>query len=268
MRILKKITVIVGLLLLVLVSCTNNVTFVQVSDPQFGFISENKGIEEETALYSAAVERINKEKPDAVFITGDLIHDRNNKAQWDGFLRITSNIHCKNVFITPGNHDMGQAPVKTDIDAFVKRFGYDRFSFKYRGNNFIGFNSNLVKAGTDSLEKEQFTWLREKLSDASGSEYIFLFCHHPFFIGDPEEPEEYFNINPVTRKKYLDLFSEYGVDAVFAGHLHRNAYAEAGKLKMITTSSAGKQLGDDPPGFRVIKVRGKVFTQEYIPSHD
>ncbi|HLN56882.1 MAG TPA: metallophosphoesterase [Bacteroidales bacterium] len=249
---------------LLLVSCSTEFSFVQISDPQFGFMRENKSISEESALYEKAVSEINGINPAAVIITGDLVNDRTNATQWNEFRRITSLIKSKNVFITPGNHDIGQEPTGKDLDEFRTMFGYDRFSFMHKKCAFIGFNSNLIKAGTPGLEEEQYKWLENELSKSSGARQTFLFCHHPFFINDPDEPEEYFNIKPEVRKKYLALFARYGVDAVFAGHLHKNAVAQAGNIKIITTSSAGKQLGKDLPGFRVVKVSGDKFTHEYV----
>lgn len=249
---------------LLTVSCSNEFSFVQISDPQFGFLSENKSISADSALYAKAVEEINALNPDAVIITGDMVHERTNKVQWDEFRRLTSLIKSSKVFVTPGNHDTGQEPSEKDITAFREMFGYDRFSFMHKKCAFIGFNSNLIKAGTPELEEEQFRWLENELSKASGAKQIFLFCHHPFFINDPDEPEEYFNINPEVRKKYMSLFERYGADAVFAGHLHRNALAESGNIKVITTSSSGKQLGSDHPGFRLVKVSGEGFSHEYL----
>lgn len=248
-----------------LASCRREFTIVQITDPQFGFISENKGISEESILYEKAVNRINGLDPAFVFITGDLVHDRANKAQWDEFRRLTSQMDSK-VYVTPGNHDIGQEPTDRDIADFREMFGYDRFSFSFKKCRFIGFNSNLVKAGASGNEREQFEWLRKELEDASGAKQVFLFCHHPFFINNPDEPEEYFNIKPEVRKEYLAMFEKYGVDVIFAGHLHRNASSQAGNIKMITTSSAGRQLGNDKPGFRVVKVGKEGFVEEYVET--
>lgn len=253
---------------ILLSSCGTEFAFVQITDPQFGFISENRGISEESLLYGRAVEKINELKPTVVIITGDLVHDRDNKDQWNEFRRLTAILDSKNVYVLPGNHDIGQEPGREDIREFQEMFGYDRFSFVYRKCRFIGINSNLIKAGSRSLEEEQFQWLRSELAKSSAEKHVFLFCHHPFFIKDPGEPEEYFNIKPDVRKKYLDLFAEHGVDAIFAGHLHKNASAESGAVKMVTTSSSGKQLGKDKPGFRLVKVSGEGFRHEYIITQD
>lgn len=250
---------------IVFTACSREFTIVQITDPQFGMFSENKGISEESLLYEKAINKINKLNPAFVFITGDLVHDRTNQSQWNEFKRITSLIDAK-FYVTPGNHDIGQEPTEKDISAFREMFGYDRFSFTYRNCRFIGFNSNLIKAGASELEMEQREWLRKELESATGAKQVFLFCHHPFFINTPDEPEEYFNIKPEVRKEYLSMFEESGVDAIFAGHLHRNASSQAGNIQMITTSSAGKQLGRDKPGFRVVKVSKVGFGQEYIET--
>lgn len=263
---LKMYIIILFTCVVLLTSCNTNFRFIQISDPQFGFINENKGFSEETELYEKAVIKINDLDPAAVIVTGDLVHDRGNKSQWEEFGNITSRINSRKVYVTPGNHDTGQEPTAADLKEYTARFGYDRFSFRYKKCQFIGFNSSIIKAQTPVPEEEQFQWLKNELSNASDARFIFLFCHHPFFIKDPGEPEEYFNIKPDVRVKYMELFSKYGVDAIFAGHLHRNAISRSGDIEMITTSSAGKQLGNDLPGFRLVKVTRTGFSHEYIST--
>lgn len=68
---------------------------------------------------------------------------------------------------------------------------------------------------------------------------IVLFCHYPFFINAFDEPETYSNIAIETRNRYLHLFKENNVDAVFAGHLHNNGSAKYGNMEMVTTSAVG-----------------------------
>jgi serine/threonine-protein phosphatase CPPED1 len=115
-------------------------------------------------------------------------------------------------------------------------------------------NSCLIKAATPVLEEAQFEWLEKELKKNRKAKNILVFVHYPFFITEPDEPEAYFNIPPETRKKYLDLFKKYGVDAVYAGHLHNNAYGRYGKMEMITTSAVGKPLAQVPSGIMLINV--------------
>lgn len=40
----------------------------------------------------------------------------------------------------------------------------------------------------------------------------------------------------------MRLFQKYGVNAIFAGHLHNNAYGKVGNMEMITIGPVGKVL--------------------------
>jgi predicted phosphodiesterase len=115
--------------------------------------------------------------------------------------------------------------------------------------------------------KEQEQWLIKTLEEAKRKKYthIFVFLHHSLFLKQDNEPDEYFNIPLAVRKKYLDLFKANGVHYVFAGHYHRNAFAENADLKMITTGPVGMPLGKDSSGFRIITVNGSNVNYPYYP---
>jgi len=229
--------------------------FIQVADPQFGMFEENNGFEKETGLYGKAVMRINRLRPDFIVITGDFVHRTKDSLQIAEFKRITAKIDSEiPVYYTPGNHDIGHNPESQDIKAYIRDFGYDRFSFKHKGSQFIGFNSSLIKANTPYLEQQQYNWLRKKLSKNKRVRHTILFCHYPFFIKAFDEPENYSNISLENREKYLALFEASKVDAIFSGHLHNNAIASFGEIQLVTTSAVGKPLGDAPSGLRIVKV--------------
>ncbi len=234
--------------------------FIQMTDPQFGFFEANKSFEKETILYQKAVDEVNRLHPAFVVITGDFVNNGADSMQWAEFDRITAKINPSiKVYYSPGNHDIGQNPTQQRIDAYKKIYGDDKFSFKYKKNRFIGFNSCIIKADVQDLEQKQFEWLAKELRKAKGAKNIVLFCHHPFFTKDPEEEETYSNIAIEKRKKYFELFSKYGVNFVFAGHYHNNAAGSYQSVQMITTSAVGKPLGKAPSGFRIIKfVNGKI----------
>ncbi len=239
---------------------------IHITDPQFGSISNNKGIAEETALYEKTVAKVNMLEPAFVVITGDLVNDKSNKTQWDEFRRITGLIKPEiKVYILPGNHDIGQKPEVNDLEYYKSLFGNDRFSFKLKKVSFIGFNSSLIKAETPVFEDEQYEWLQKELARNKGAKLTLLFCHYPLFIKDPAEPENYSNFSPEIRQKYLDLFSQSGVDALFSGHLHYNTAGKYAETDFITTSAVGKQLAKDQPGFRVIYLDGYKIRHEYLP---
>jgi serine/threonine-protein phosphatase CPPED1 len=245
---------------------TTSFFFIQVTDPQFGMYETNNGFARETELYEKAVSEINRLNPDFVVITGDLVNNKNDRAQVAEFKRLTAKINSSiPVWYSPGNHDIGQSPVQTDIDSFISDYGHDRFSFRHKKCLFIGLNSCVIKSKSPDLEQDQFRWLKKELSNAGRVNHTIIFSHYPFFINTFNEPETYSNIPVDTRKKYLGLFKKYKVDAVFAGHLHNNASADFGKMKMITTGAIGKPLANAPSGFRIVKVFPGRVESEYYP---
>jgi len=238
---------------------------VQMTDPQFGFL-DNKDFSGETVLYEKAIGKINILKPAFVVITGDFVHDKSDQAQWDEFDRITGKIDKSvPVWLSPGNHDIGMPPAKDDLDKYISKYGYDRFSFRIRKSLFIGLNTCLIKSGNNEQEQAQYDWLQEKLKACKRARHIILFGHYPFVIKSPDEAETYSNIAPDLRKEYLNLFSEYGVTAVFSGHLHNNAASSSGETEMVVTSAVGRPLGDAPSGIRIIKVYKDRIEHIYYP---
>jgi serine/threonine-protein phosphatase CPPED1 len=242
----------------------NDFFFVQLSDPQFGFFTDNKDFTSETALFEKAVAEINRISPAFVVITGDLVNDQSDKSQWDEFRRIVKKINVSvPVWIIPGNHDLGKNVSAEDIEGYKEHYGYDRFSFNYGNCVFIGINSSVIKAGETSTEQEQFKWLGDELAKAKGARKIIVFSHHPLFINNPDEQGSYSNLEPVIRQKYLNLLVLNHVNAVFAGHLHNNASGRYHSLEMVTTSAVGRPLGNAPSGFRIIEISGDSIRHKY-----
>jgi serine/threonine-protein phosphatase CPPED1 len=229
--------------------------FIQMSDPQFGLIDPSTGFKQETALYEKAVQKINNLKPAFVVITGDFTQNHGDSKQIAEFKRITGIIDASiPVYLTPGNHDLGDSLNQKAINSYIADYGDTKFSFDYNGSHFIGFNSSIIKANTPGLEEAQFAWLEKELSSVTGSKNIILLCHHPFFTVSSDEADNNITIVTAIRNKYLDLFRKYRVNAIFAGHTHKNGYAKDGNMEMIITSAVGRPYGKDPSGFRIVKV--------------
>ena len=241
----------------------------QLTDPQFGFIDANRSFEKETELYRKAIDQVNRLNPDFIVITGDLVNKNTDSLQWAEFDRITGEIKPSiPVYLSPGNHDIGNNPTAQDIDRFRAAYGDDKFSFRHKKNWFIGINSCIIKSDSPEMEERQFIWLENELKKAKRAKNILIFTHYSFFLNEPDEPDKYFNIDINKRKKYLDLFSEYKVNTVFAGHLHNNAYGKNGTMNMITTSAVGKPLGKAPSGFRIIVVGKKGVASTFYGLDD
>lgn len=239
-------------------------TFVQLTDPQMGFISENKNCEEEIRLYTKAVKRINQMKPKFVVITGDFYHNRMDTNQVNSFIRITSTIHKSiPVYLIPGNHDVGMKPTQNTLDSYMQLYRSDRFEFTYKKVQFIGFNSCLINAGIkqDTL---QFDWLKATLEKKPKTIRKVVFTHQPFFIKNLEEKNTYDNIAEPYRTKYLELLKKHGVVAVFSGHYHKNAEANYQGIDLVISSAVGKPLGIDGSGLQFVNVYPDSIVHQFV----
>lgn len=238
--------------------------FIQMTDIQFGMHDENKGFAPETELYMKAISEINRLKPDFVVITGDFVHDPESEDQIDEFRNLTGTIDPGiPVYMIPGNHDVGQVPDKTSFKKYKDNYGDDMFSFDHKGSRFVGFNTSLVKAELPKLEPRQFNWLKRTLKKGKNANQLIVFGHYPFFIQSYDEPEKYSNLKLPYRLKYLEMFKASGVDAIFSGHLHNNAYGEYKGVQLVTTSAVGKPLAEAPSGLRIVKVYNDRIEHQY-----
>jgi 3',5'-cyclic AMP phosphodiesterase CpdA len=248
-------------------------TFLQMSDPQFGMNADNKNFQQETANFEFAIASANRLKPDFVVVTGDLTNESGNSGQIAEYKRIAAKLdpHIK-LYNVPGNHDVGNEPTAESLARYRERFGPDYYSFRAERVIGIVLNSNLEK-GAEKVPDEAAkmeAWLKAELikAHAEPGTQIIVFQHISFFLQDPNEPDQYFNIPLETRRRYLKVLHQYGVKQVFAGHYHRNATGRDGDLQMITTGPVGKPLGDGASGFRAVKVNaGEVVERYYDFGH-
>ena len=246
----------------------NSFYFIQMSDPQFGMFDDNKSFEKETLNFTRAIQEANRLKPAFVVVTGDLVNRAFDTAQIAEYKRISrqldSNIPLYNV---PGNHDVGNTPNPENIAAYRKEFDADYYSFNYKSMLGIVLNSVYLHSpeNVPMQAMEQEKWLLKTLHEARSKNYdhIIVFLHHPFFLNQKDEADQYFNIPQTTRKKYLDIFKVNGIKYVFAGHYHRNAFGKDGGIEMVTTGPVGKPLGNDLSGLRIININGTSVTHQY-----
>jgi len=252
-----------------LIGPASKLTFFQMADTQFGFFNANKEFSRETVNMEKAITESNRLKPAFVIICGDLVNKPGDLAQIAEYKRIAAKLDPSiKLYSVSGNHDVENVPTIASLALYKKHFGDDRYTFR-SGNIFgIILNSSLIKdPSLAPIEAaKQLEWLIQVLKDAkkSNAKNIMVFMHHSLFLKDSNELDEYFNINMERRKIYLELFKEYGIKQVFAGHYHRNAYGKFGDMEMITTGPVGRPLGADSSGFRIINVKGKIVDHTYF----
>lgn len=233
------------------------VTFVQITDTQFGM--GKLGYQEDVATFQRAVAQINALKPDFVLVGGDLVHNWSPETAQD-FLT------CAKAFtmpwyVTAGNHDGWATP------EFARDFGPDHRVVEQGNVTLLLLNTNLWREADPTAGDAQLAWLTSALQTAADKhQTIIVAGHHPLFTGAVDEKESYENTPLARREKLLALFAQYHVAAYLTGHLHRSLLGLYQGTALVSSASTAVNFTADPLGFRVWHVDAKGFlTHEYVP---
>ncbi len=242
--------------------------FIMMADPQFGMYAADKSFAQETANYEFAIATANRLKPAFVIVLGDLANKAGDPAQIREVKRISHGMDRSiPLYYVAGNHDVGNEPTPQSLAAFRKKFGRDYYSFRTGPVYGIVLNSTLIHAPKNAMRDylEQDAWLKKELEKAraAGAEQTLLFLHHPLFLRDSQEPDQYENIPLERRQPLLELFHRYGIRNIFSGHTHKNVLARDGDLEMVATGPVGKPLGQDGSGIRVAMVTANGVVHRY-----
>jgi len=271
-----------------------NVSFVQMADPQFGMYSSVskfsdadkaerrqrginieytgpilEGLAKETSLFTEAIETANKINPDFVVICGDMVHNSDSDEQFQELIRISRLLNEDiKLYWVAGNHDVGDKPTQAGLAQYKEQFGEYNYSFQEENCYFIVLNSSICyDPGSVPDEWEiLISFLEKELQIAASVQqrHKIIFMHHPLYLNDPNEGDNYFVIPSARRAKIIDLITEYDVSAVFTGHLHRNNYKKIGNTELVSTGPVGFPLGEDPSGIRHVRVDDNSLTHEYL----
>ena len=272
----------------------NNVSFVQMADPQFGMYSSVskfseadkaerrqrginieysgpilEGLAKETSLFTEAIETANKIKPDFVVICGDMVHSSDSEEQFQELMRISRLLNKDiKLYWVAGNHDVGDKPTRAGLAKYKEQFGEYNYSFQEENCYFIVLNSSICyDPGSVPDEWDNLiSFLEKELQIAASVQkrHKIIFMHHPLYLNDPNEGDNYFVIPSMRRAKIIDLITEYDVSAVFTGHLHRNNYRKIGNTELVSTGPVGFPLGEDPSGIRHVRMDDNSLTHEYL----
>lgn len=267
--------------------------FVQMADVQFGLFAYLSGADEamieraqrqrlsirrapkttgfarETELYTLAIEATNRLGPDFVVNCGDMTNEAEDETQLGELRRITAQLRDDiPMNWVPGNHDIGNDLTPESLALYRERYGEDSYYFDHRASRFIVINSNIAfYPPTIPGEWERLLeFLESALQGARdiGSAHALMFTHHPLFLESADEEDSLLAIPRERRRVLLDLLHAYDADAVFSGHWHTNSYARDGKLEVVTSAAVGYPLGNDPSGFRIVKVFQDRIEHEYF----
>lgn len=215
------------------------------------------------------------QKPEGVFLVGDLINRPGNVFEWHVFFNTIKPLESMStVYPVVGNHDVEDyASQEIYLSSFNLTSTY--YTIRILDIFFIVLDSE-EPGYAGSLSPAQKSWLENALaSKPPGVRYTVVLVHRPLFpITDkiPLSPRDY----------YHNLFIVNDVDIVFASHEHLYYRQEIDGIMYITTGGAGTPLSPETSSnfyhfvrfsiwetslfFQIVRPNGKVFEEFEIPE--
>jgi 3',5'-cyclic AMP phosphodiesterase CpdA len=250
--------------------------FIMIADPQLGMYARDQNFVRETANFEFVIASINRLKPGFVIMLGDLVNKPGDPEQLREFKRISGKIDPSvPIYYVAGNHDVMAQPTPESLAAYRQNVGRDYYSFRAGPIYGIVLNSTLIHSPqkAEAEYQEQLAWLKAELEKAkgSGAPHVVVFQHHPYFVENAQEPEQFGNIPMERRKPFLDLLHQHNVKYVFAGHVHKNSEGKDGDLEMTVTGPVSMPFGDEGSGIRLAEVtsasiRHRFFSFNLMPD--
>ncbi|MBT3942354.1 MAG: phosphoesterase [Chloroflexi bacterium] len=268
--------------------------FMQLADPQFGMFARWGGVSDdvidaqlfkgskvrksppitgfadESRLFTEAIAEANRLKPAFVVVCGDMVNDPNSESERAEVLRVSGQLDPSiPIHWVPGNHDVGADTVSAtpeSIRIYREAFGPDYFAFQHNGASFLVLDSITIDnpKPVPGEWDAQLAFVQRELSEATArGGPIIAFSHHPAFLKTPNEPDDYWNWPLERREPLLQLLRKANAKAVFAGHWHRNNYSSYGDMQVVASGPVGYPLGDDPSGYRIVKVHSDRVEHDY-----
>jgi Icc-related predicted phosphoesterase len=193
----------------------------------------------------ALVQRIAQEKPNLLFITGDLVLNGEHFGDWEVFDRETRPLRAAGIQVFPvlGNHDL-VGSVELAQQNYFRRFpalnSRRWYSLRYGNCYFLMVDSN------SSIEPEspQRTWLASELDHLPpGTDYVFVVAHHPSYTQSTRNHGA--GHGPRSSERRLGTFLEERQKKLRArlfelsGHVHNYERYQNGSVTYIVTAGGG-----------------------------
>jgi 3',5'-cyclic AMP phosphodiesterase CpdA len=191
-------------------------------------------------IHRKIVGQIEKEKPDAVFNTGDLVDVGIVKKQWELFMNIIAELSNDSTYYpVPGNHEMNRKNYKQ--------------AFNYLPNQAVNYVINepdvvflMINTCSRLDEKSKVVkWTEKQLQIYQDSSKLIVAMHHhpPYSTGPHKEDENN------TRNTLIPLYEKYNVKVVFTGHDHCYERSTVNGIQYVVSGGGGAPLYDKKRSF-------------------
>ena len=151
--------------------------------------------------------------------------------------------------IIPGNHDTGWS--ESGGDEFAAVFGYDKFSFEYRGIRFLGCASGpYLRMSDGHVPRSAINWLDKELHTLKPGQPLIFLNHYPI---DPSLDNWY---------EITDRLRHYNTWAILCGHGHANRSMNFEDIPAVMGRS-NLRARAETGGYNLVDVRSDsmIFTE-------
>ena len=214
-----------------------------------------------TSHFEKAIEQVNAADVDFVLIAGDLTQS-GKPDEFSLFRAEITKFHVP-VWYVPGNHDIGnkfslsgkdEHVTLSRMETYEKQMGPSWFTANCAGVHIICINSSNLGSGFEE-EKQMWKFLEKELATSAKVPTILL-MHYPFFLKDPVEQGDYWNVEPAPRERLLGILKKGKVKMVLSAHLHKPLVNDQDGILFVTAgaTSFGIPAGKQPEGWTLITI--------------
>lgn len=186
---------------------------------------------------SALLGNVEKEKTDFVFFNGDMVsHMDSEKDIFEGFMNTAVRLFAARIpfYYSRGNHESRGVYASRYMDYFPASTKVPYYSFRQGPVFFIVLDggedkpdSDIEYHGTaafDQYREEQAEWLREvtQSPEFKSAPFKVAVIHIPPFGSTWHGPLH-------TKKLFVPVLDQAGIDLMLCGHLHQYQYIDAGQ---------------------------------------
>lgn len=194
------------------------------------------------------VDQIARERPDALFVSGDLPFQGGHRADWDEYRAETKPWTDENLRVYPviGNHEMippGPDALKNYFAEFPWLAGRAWYSVQLGGVYLIALDSNSGHEETSFADGPQRKWLESQLAHLPPEvDFVFFVIHMPL-VNDVQSEviADLPATNEVDLRRYLESQSKltHAKFVVVSGHIHNYERFELNGISYIVSGGGG-----------------------------